>query len=184
MDKALLRQRLQTARSALTVAERQRYGQAISAALFALPVWQAANLVACYLSLPDEVPTQPVIQAAWRAGKRVAAPVTNLSSGDLTFHSFRSPEELRAGPLGILQPNGNPVPLEQIDLMVVPGVGFDLKGNRLGFGRGFYDRVLTAYRGPSIGLAFEVQLVTELPVTPRDRPVDQVLTEQRILPEA
>lgn len=92
-------------------------------------------------------------------------------------------DDLVAGEFGLREPiSGAPFPLSMIDLVIVPGLGFDEYGNRLGRGRGFYDRFLAnpEFAGVACGLAYEVQVVPNLPVGPTDRPVNLLVTDARI----
>ena len=73
------------------------------------------------------------------------------------------------------------MPLSSIDVVIVPGVGFDLAGRRLGYGAGYYDRTLAAYQGQRIGLAYELQVVPRLPEAPHDLRIDQLVTESRCI---
>jgi 5-formyltetrahydrofolate cyclo-ligase len=180
MDKASLRRRLLSARRALTSEDRARRGDRIRAAVLGLRIWEEARTLGGYLSLPDEVPTRELLNLAREQGKRIAAPVILEAEGRMEFRGFRDWSELRPGPLGILQPvSGTPVSPSELDLVLVPGVGFDLRGNRLGYGKGYFDGFLAGYAGWSLGLAFEMQIVERVPVGAHDRAVRQVLTELR-----
>lgn len=180
MDKAALRQRLLAARRALTTEDRTLRGERIRTSLLGTQVWTSARTLGCYLSLADEVSTWPLLASAWEQGKRVAVPVLLSKDLGLEFRELRDDTGLRPGPLGILQPvSGRLVPPAELDLVLVPGVGFDLNRHRLGFGGGYFDRFLSGYTGWSLGLAFEVQVVDRLPVSTHDRAVDQVQTEDR-----
>ncbi len=92
--------------------------------------------------------------------------------------------ELEPGVFGILEIHHKDRvthPLNNIDLIIVPGVAFDKSGYRLGYGGGYYDSLLTIYPKPSIGLSYECQLVDEVPCDPHDQPVDKIITEQQII---
>lgn len=180
MTKAALRQKLLAARRELTPEDRNRFGQEIQKSVFASKAWATARCIGCYVSLADEAPTQLLLTQALAEKKIVTAPVV-LSAGDnLVFRRFAHPSELTLGPMKIFQPlRGEAVSPEKIDLLIVPGVAFDLRGYRLGYGRGYYDRFLSIYSGWSLGLAFEIQMVNRLPFSAHDQPVRQVLTELR-----
>ena len=95
---------------------------------------------------------------------------------------FRRPTiQWTRGPLAVFEPAGDPVSLDEIDTLVVPALAVDLEGRRLGRGRGHYDATLAAFRGRSIALVFESQLVPEVPVGEHDRPIDAVCTEARLV---
>ncbi len=181
-SKHRIRARLLAARRALAPALRERHNAVIQSEVIRLPVWKSARGVGIYLSLPDEVGTFRLIQAAQAEGKIVAVPRVVPAGQQLEFHRFPGENHLLPGPLGILQPGIlDPIAPSQLDLLILPGIGFDLAGNRLGFGGGYFDRLLAGYSGPTVGLAFEVQIVADLPLEPYDRPVQWVVTEKRVL---
>jgi 5-formyltetrahydrofolate cyclo-ligase len=113
----------------------------------------------------------------------MAVPRLDLASGTYEAARLMTCSQLVPGRFGVPEPEaGCPaVPLNQLDLILVPGVGFDSAGRRLGRGKGFYDRLLAQVRGHKCGVAFEQQLVTELPEEPHDVRVDSILTPTRWL---
>jgi 5-formyltetrahydrofolate cyclo-ligase len=127
------------------------------------------------------VATSGLFSAAVQAGKRVLYPRTVGTI--LEFVAVESLEALEESRFGICEPlSGEAVPLAAIDLLVLPGVAFDDKGIRLGYGLGCYDRTLAAVdRPPLVGLAYDFQVVTSLPREEHDIPVDFVVTERKIL---
>jgi len=167
----------------LPIAERNRLGSLITERVLELQEWKTARIIACYLSLPDEVPTDALVHLALAAGKSIVVPIAHLKEHYLSFHPLPSLSAVIPGPLGIRQPEValEEIRPEQIDVIIVPGVGFDAHGYRLGYGGGFYDRYLAHCRAESVGLAFEVQMVPILPTAPNDRPVARVITESRML---
>lgn len=91
-------------------------------------------------------------------------------------------ENLIVGKFRILEPQeSNPINLDEIDLAFIPGVAFDLHGNRIGFGQGFFDRFLSKIDSPTIGLAYEFQIIDKLPTSSYDVPVDMIVTEKRLI---
>lgn len=182
-----LRRRFLDARSALGPSA-EELGARAERRLIAHEVFRDADVILVYLPFRGEVSTKRVVEAALARGKVVAAPVTlkaerKLLPLRLTGH----PEELRRGAYGILEPEPSrcePVPAATLDLVVVPGVAFDLGGGRLGYGGGYYDRFLSteATGATRAALAFEAQISEEpLPLDPFDVRVDFVFTERRIL---
>lgn len=137
-----------------------------------------------FLSTTYEIDTQPLAIQAWADLKRVLAPRVSWDQRRML------PIEIKAlssgvteGYMGIREPvEGMPVPVADIDLVVVPGLAFDERGNRLGRGRGFYDRFLSHsdFHGKSCGIAFEEQVRDEVPVGPTDVRVDMLVTDARI----
>jgi len=138
-----------------------------------------------YMALPQEVQTTRIIAQARVWQKRVAVPVVHgncLAAVELPD----DPAQLRRGRFGILEPYGTQVviPLEEIGCIMVPGVAFDYRGGRLGFGKGYYDRFLgrlpaTTYR---CGLAFGIQVVPCVPQTSHDICMHGIVTEQGFIP--
>ena len=135
-----------------------------------------------YVSLKDEVDTSSMIDEALKTGKRVAVPVILKEEKRLIAGEIHNRlEDLESQHFGIYQPRQDRVkeiPLEIIDLVVVPGVAFDRKNIRLGRGHGYYDRFLSGLpkRTKTIGLAFDFQVLEDLPQDPHDVPVSKIIT--------
>ncbi|MDP8211935.1 MAG: 5-formyltetrahydrofolate cyclo-ligase [Candidatus Zapsychrus exili] len=150
--------------------------------LFKIPEFKNANTVLFYASFDGEVDTFEMIKQAKQLGKKIGLPRINKNDKEITPILVEYLEkDLEAGPYGIKQPidNGtNRLDLNDIDLVCVPGVAFDKKNNRLGRGGGYYDRFLSrlSSRIPTIGLAFDLQIVDEIPLQKsHDIPVSQVI---------
>lgn len=152
--------------------------------LFETPEYRNAEIMMTYLSLPLEVDTNSVVLQAWRDMKRVLAPVVSWDICQMFPVEINSlDEDVVDGPHGLRQPApGEPIPIELIDLVIVPGLGFDPFGNRLGRGRGFYDRFLgqPAFRGIACGFAVEEQMVGSIPAGPHDVPIHVLVTDQQV----
>jgi 5-formyltetrahydrofolate cyclo-ligase len=143
-----------------------------------------ARVVMIYLSTPEEVDTAPLALRCWQAGKTVVAPkvfwdqkrmlpveISSLQTGVATTQR------------GINEPiGGKPVPIDMIDLVIVPGVGFSPTGLRIGRGLGFYDRFLAQpdFIGRSCGFAFEEQIIEDLPTLDHDVPLSMLVTERGV----
>jgi len=136
-----------------------------------------ARMVALYRALPSECGTASVAAALHNAGVEVCYPA--VVPGDRGLQFRRSSSVFVAGALGVEEPTGSPVALAGIDLLVVPAVAVDAAGRRLGRGKGHYDATLSAYKGRSVALVFDSQLVPEVPVGEHDRRVGAVCTEAR-----
>jgi 5-formyltetrahydrofolate cyclo-ligase len=137
-----------------------------------------AKVIALYRALPSECGTAALASALQAAGKEICYPCVLPRERALTFR--RGAGVFVAGALGIEEPSGTPVPLAEIDLIVVPAIAVDDGGGRLGRGRGHYDATLAITRAVSIALVFDSQLVDEVPLGEDDRPVDAVCTESRL----
>jgi 5-formyltetrahydrofolate cyclo-ligase len=160
--------------------------QAACETLTALDEFRLADVVMIYLSLPDEIDTSAIAQVAWEAGKTVLAPKVNWEDRTMTameIHSLQG--DLVVADSGFREPaTGRLWSGGDIDLIVIPGLAFDSRGNRMGRGMGFYDRFLSAgdMRALKCGLAFHEQLLSEpLPITQNDQPIDMLVTNNGVL---
>ena len=145
-----------------------------------LPQVVGARRVALYWSLPEEVQTHQAVER-WSQRHEVYLPV--MTGDTLELKRFESRDKLHQARFGVWEPDGSEgSDLQQIDLIVVPAVAFDRQGNRLGHGKGFYDRLLEGFRGEVLGVCFDYQLVAQLPVEPYDHAVDLLVSgnEQRV----
>ena len=166
------------------------------------PLWQQARSVALYVGVRGELATNDLLHAAWQQQKVVWLPrVRPEAPGLMDFVACGGMHELRPGPLGLLEPVdslpgvgpeaanvGSASPGQAVeaafapDIALLPGVAFDHAGGRLGYGGGYYDRFLEkALNCPRVGLCFEFQLVSSLPLAPWDQRVNYICTEERIL---
>lgn len=139
-----------------------------------------ARTVALYAPLRGEVDTAALVEAALAAGKRVVLPRVTPGTRALAFHAVNAASPLVAGRYGLREPSSSsaPVPPGDVDVFVVPGLGFDRAGGRLGRGAGHYDATLAlAPRALRLGLAFELQVVTSLPLEPHDVALHALATE-------
>jgi 5-formyltetrahydrofolate cyclo-ligase len=155
-EKERLRRRILRARRRLAIEEREQVSEVLAARLFELPEWVAAEGVGLYASLPGEV-----------------------ESSSLVWHEVSSLAELESGAYGVREPRADlpVVEVHELGLLLVPGVVFDEEGNRIGFGKGYYDRVLASYHGSSVTLIFACQLVEKVPVDAWDERVGKVISE-------
>ncbi len=154
----------------------------IASNLYSLPEFKSAHAILFYVSIGSEVKTHEMIGHALNQGKRVCVPVTDKEQHEIAPCEIRSFEELSKGAFGIPEPiEKKPVPLSQIDLVIVPGVAFDEQGNRLGYGMGYYDKLLMKLRAPAIALSFELQLLPSIPTESHDVRVSKIVTEKRVI---
>lgn len=172
-----LRAAMRNRRAALPTATRDAAGRLITRHLLASPQISEATAVMVYASAPQEVPTRPLIDALLAAGKDVYLP-RQSPGGLLEIVAVHADDTLVTGPHGILEPSGPAIDPGQIDVVIVPGVGFTASGTRLGNGGGAYDRLLAAMSATKIGLAFACQILAAIPTEPHDVPMDVVVTEE------
>lgn len=181
-ERGTIRQELLRRRDAMPAELRQRGSDAIWRRLVELPAFQGAALALFYVSFGSEVDTALMRDLARELGMTVACPRSVPGDKSMRFHVLSQPEEFSAGPYGILQPVAE-CPLADLKasraVVLVPGLAFDRRGNRLGFGGGYYDRWLAGEgRGlATVGLAFQGQLLENLPAEAHDVPVDFVVTD-------
>lgn len=149
----------------------------ITRKLLELKEFKDAKSVLFYVSTPEEVDTHGAIKESLALGKSVYVP--KMNGERLSICPLLDLEELKPGDLGILEPcePASSVHTKTIDLIVIPGLAFDHKGNRLGHGKGYYDRLLKETKGFKVGLAFDEQVTEELPTESHDVPLDLLLTD-------
>lgn len=167
--------------------EMTRYARSLAACkrLTGQPEFRQASVVMLYLSLPNEVETAAAALSAWQAGKTVVVPKV------LWEHKRLLPVEITSldtgmvpGKHGVPDPTvATPVPLEMLDLIVVPGLVYDRRGHRLGRGAGFYDRFLSqaSIRAVTCGLAYREQVVDEVPAEKHDHAIDMLVTDEETI---
>jgi 5-formyltetrahydrofolate cyclo-ligase len=159
----------------------------MSQRLFTLREVESANTVSTYVNTGSEVRTGEIVAWCLAQGKRVIIPVTDRANKRLIFSEVRVPEkELEAGTFGILEPKPEflrPVPLKEAQVVLVPGIAWNLQGYRIGYGGGYYDRAINSIRSPllTIGLAYEFQIISRISTTQYDRPVNKIATELRVI---
>lgn len=148
------------------------------------PMIQQALCVAVTVSRRPEVNTWPFIEALWAQGKKVVVPKCTPKTRQMTFYHLTQFTELETKYAGLLEPKPSETTViddAAIDIIVVPGVGFNKEGYRIGFGGGYYDRYLATHHKPTIALAFEAQIKDHIPHASHDIPVDQIVMAQRVI---
>lgn len=182
--KSEMRLRARAARRAVMPEQREAASQAVTEALLALPEMAAARAVLVYGSMPEEVDTAELIESLWDRGVRVALPRVR-GRRDLQLHWHERDRDLCTGAYGLKEPCPEaPEALpSEIDLVVVPGVAYDLECRRLGLGAGYYDTLLAEMRGTAVtvGVAFDEQLAREVPCGEYDERVDVLITPTRVV---
>ncbi|MFC7364838.1 MULTISPECIES: 5-formyltetrahydrofolate cyclo-ligase [Bhargavaea] len=146
--------------------------------------YKEAGTIGVTISRFPELDTRPLVEAAWKDGKRVAAPKCTPSDRSMQFRYIQSYNELETVYMDLLEPAEDktlPAGKEEIDLLIVPGVAYSESGYRVGFGGGYYDRYLLSFAGDRVSLAFEEQFCSEVPVESHDIPVESIFTDRRMI---
>jgi 5-formyltetrahydrofolate cyclo-ligase len=181
--KRAMREQARAARRAIGPTARAAASDAVARRVLELPELRQVRTVLTYAATPEELDPAQLVAGLRARGVRVAYPRV-CRPGELTLHWARA-DELTPGHHGILEPcaDADQAAIEDFDLVLVPGTAFDTSGRRLGMGGGFYDRLL-ARRRPgtvAIGLAFDEQVLGEVPAEEHDVPLDAVVTQTRTL---
>ena len=181
-----LRKQLLASRNALPLEDRERFSELITRSVLALDEYRRARAVMAYMTFGSEFMTQSFVHHVLREGKMLVLPRIRRADNCLELYQVRDfNTELAAGPWGISEPRpevSNAVALTSVDFVLVPGLGFNVEGDRLGYGRGYYDRLLVdrVPRTALVAAAFSVQLVADVPIGEHDIPVDIVVTERSV----
>ena len=184
MIKKQLRNELRQKLAAIPSEQIAERSQQACERLFEQKEYRKAEVVMVFLSLPHEINTTPVVLRSWQDRKRVLAPKVSwhqrrmLPIEILTLHDVAATTQM-----GIREPvDGQPFPVANIDMVIVPGLGFDPNGHRLGRGSGFYDRFLAQsdFAGVRCALAFDEQFVEAIPAGPHDVPIDMLITDKTV----
>jgi len=187
VEKENLRRYILRLRDRQSIGEVQQKSEDITDEVLVLHEFVRARGIACYVSKDTEVDTRVLIRKALDRDKTVLIPVVKKGDVDLFFSEIKDlGKELSPGTFGILEPKPEfvrPVSLDAVDMVFVPGIAWDRDGYRLGWGRGYFDRVLQKLppHVKSVGLAFNLQLINQVPRDQFDVPVDMVVTESRVI---
>lgn len=184
-DKPAIRRMLKDRLAAVAETDRHAWSVTACSLVTATPEFAQAQVVMLYLSMTEELDTAQLALKCWQAGKTVVVPKVSWSQRRMLPVEISSLQTglARTAGTGISEPiAGKPVPIDMIDLVVVPGLGFTAAGSRIGRGMGFYDRFLSQadFIGRSCGLGFEAQVVDELPVLDHDVPLSMLVTERGV----
>ena len=186
-ERVRLRSALLRKRGRLTPECRGQMSLCIGNRLRTLADYRHGRAIMFYVSVRGEVETQQLIRVSLEKGARVSVPWCDRENGTISAAEIKDCDrDLVAGCFNIPAPPGDRlsvVPVENINLFIVPGVGFDWRGVRLGWGRGYYDRFLAGAnpRAVKIGLAYEAQVLTTIESRPNDVLMDKIITEDRVI---
>ncbi len=174
-DKQALRQAIRSQKRAMSLAEIEAKSAALAAAFAASDLYQNAKTIYGYLPYNQEVRTLPMLAQALKDGKQVAVP--KVYGEEMRFIYLSDLSQIAPGYAGIPEPIAEgPVAQDETALVLMPGLAFDPKGNRMGYGGGFYDKFLQQEpTHPTIALCYDFQMVENIPTQDHDVPVDLVL---------
>lgn len=181
--KKALRESIRAKRRALSVKMRERLSSQITARLTREPVFQTEEITFLYASMPEEVQLYDLMKFMLSMKRRIAIPYIP-QKGVMQITKVTSLDDLAPDKFGILSVKADKRKLilpENIGLVIVPGVAFSVKGERLGMGAGYYDKFLAENNPPAkrVALAFDFQIVDNIPTEPHDEKVDYIITENR-----
>lgn len=173
-----MRRKMLALRKALGEEEKKLQEEKLYQKLFRHSKWKQAETIGITISVNRELNTYPVIYKAWEDNKKVAAPVVNYETKQLDFYYFGSFKECRSAAFGLIEPVSASdmfCPAEQLDLIITPGLAFDKEGYRIGYGGGFFDKLLERTDSYALSMSFDFQLMDGLPTESFDQPVHELL---------
>ena len=145
-------------------------------------IYKNANVVMVYKPIGNETDTTDIIKQAYFDGKQIVVPVTNGETGEITPKIITQTTEFNQGAFSVDEPIGGiTADVADIDVVIVPGIAFDKKGNRIGFGKGCYDMFLNNCMAVKIGFCYEFQLSDNIPADKHDIKMDYIITEKEII---
>lgn len=173
-----IRKRVLEKRNQITEKEWEERSRSIYKKVVTHPFFLQADAIYCYVDYRSEVGTRKIIEHAWNCEKKVATPKVN--GDEMAFYYIQSFEDLLEGFKGIPEPRPtHPAKDEQV-LVIMPGVAFDMKCNRIGYGKGYYDKYLRVHpNANTIAIAFELQMVESIPAENYDICPDIIITEEK-----
>ncbi len=182
-DKKKLRQQILKKRKALSPEWLNENSGLIHSNLKSLAALKKTKIIHTYVDWQNEVKTQSLISELLETGKRIVVPMVDKSTQQLQHFEIKSLSELKPGAFGIMEPKKNlktSVGIEALEVIIVPGVAFDLSGHRLGYGGGYYDAFLKQTLALKIAIGFEFQIVEKIPTRAEDEKIDILVTEKQI----
>lgn len=181
VDKQILRQKMIAFLKSISSEDKAAIEKKLEGNLFRSEEWKTAKRVGVTLSQGFEWNTLGIIERAWQEGKLVSAPKCIPQDKAMIFYDFTHLEQLEKGFYNLIEPKPQEtkeVSKTAVDLVLVPGLIFDAKGYRVGFGGGYYDRFLKDFPNQTVALIYSKQVTDELPIEPFDVPVQKIITEK------
>ena len=182
MKQAIRKKHLEK-RKSLSAESLGQKSKKLASLLFETAEFKNARCIMAFVSINGEPETRGIIEEAWRQGKKVCVPTTDFAANEMMPVQINSFAELEEKKFGLPEPKSHEkkVAVGEIDLVLVPGVAFDERGNRIGYGKGFFDRFLAGSKVTAVGLCFEQHLEKELPCEAHDCRVGKIVTEERVI---
>lgn len=177
-SKSELRTEMAKLRDVMPEGERKGKSRLIWKRLLSLPEFTSAKTIAFYLSKGSEADTPETIEESLKLGKKIMVPITDSEIELVEFTSF---EDLAPAKYGILEPKTKKILKGEPDIVIVPGLAFDPDFHRLGYGKGYYDRLLKKIKSIRIGVCFDIQIMEKIPRDGHDQRLDIIITEKRIM---
>lgn len=182
MRKAEIRQRKKAERKEMPKELAAMKSRQIAEQVLKLSVWQKASTILFYLPIQNEADASILLRTALCENKRAAVPVSDPKTLRMLPSVLDDFESLAPGAYGILEPQRVcPIAPEKLDLVIVPGIAFDRRGGRIGFGKGYYDRFLQGLSVKTLALCYRFQLVPDCFSEPEDYPMDYIVTEDEVI---
>lgn len=184
MEKKQLRIQLRESLSNLSKPRYEELTSQITSQLYQDEDWKQSNIIGITISKFPEVDTYQIIRKAWELGKTVAVPKCYPKEKRMSFWIISDFSQLESVFYGLLEPIEEKTKLinhEDIDLLIVPGLGYTKEGYRIGFGGGYYDRYLKDYSGKTISLAFQLQIIPAFKTEYFDIPVAKIITNDEVI---
>ncbi|MCT6914161.1 MAG: 5-formyltetrahydrofolate cyclo-ligase [Bacillus wiedmannii] len=180
-EKVRLRKQIIEHMNSLSEERYTTLSEQIAFSLYAQKEWAEAKTVGITLSMENEVNTYAIIEKAWEEGKKVVVPKCNKETRTMSFRQISNFDQLEIVYMNLREPipaRTEEVNANDIDLQIVPGVAYTERGERIGYGGGYYDRYLLHYKGKTLSLAYSFQIVEHIPVEPFDKNVEKIITEK------
>jgi len=183
-EKQKIRKKLLDLRNSLSAAEIFERSNQVMANILGMDDFKKAEVVAVYISFGTEVNTHGLIRSIMGKKKVLVPVVTDKKKKELILSELRNWKELSSGSYGILEPKKEFVREndgDEVDISLVPGVAFDVYGNRIGYGSGYYDRLLKKMAGIKVGVAYDFQVIDKIPNEGHDVRVDKIATDRFVM---
>jgi 5-formyltetrahydrofolate cyclo-ligase len=179
--KQQIRDEISRKRRYLKEDEKKTFDDSIAKKLTSLKEWKKSKYILIYVSHKNEIKTTDIIKTNIKK-KHIIVPKTHLRFHTLSLHKIKTINDLIKGRYDLLEPHAHTeiISPEEIELAIIPGIAFDLKGHRIGYGKAYYDRLNKHLKCPKIGLAYSFQIVENIPAQSHDIPLDILVTEKDV----